>query len=74
VQGQTLKIQTHQLNGGAGLNETKFSIHRDRRFNDRALSISLNADIGTLIQYDAAGVITPGTSAYVVLPPPPYEQ
>ena len=73
-ENQILKIQTHQLNGGVGSNETKFSIHRDRRFNTKALTIELSGDIGTLIQYDDAGVITPGTSAYVLLPPPPYEQ
>lgn len=64
-QGQKLKIYTHQLNGGAGSNETKFSVHRDRRFNTKALTIEIVGYAGTLIQYDAVGVITPGTSAYV---------
>lgn len=70
---QRLKIHTHTLNSGVGSNETKFSVHRDKRFNTKALMIEINAspidpDIGTLIQYDAAGVTTPGTSAYASAP------
>jgi prepilin-type N-terminal cleavage/methylation domain-containing protein len=66
VQSQTLKIQTHQLNGGVGSNETKFSIHRDQRFNTKALTIRLSGDIGTLISYDVNGIVTEGTSACAV--------
>ena len=66
---QTLKIHTHTLNSGVGSNETKFSVHRDRRFNTKALRIDINGspdpDAGTLVTYDAAGIITPGTSIYV---------
>ena len=67
---QTIKIHTHKLND-IGF-ETEFSIHRDRRpnMNTKSLTIKVpgtvsNPDSGTLIQYDASGVITPGTSAYV---------
>jgi len=65
---QTMRIHTHQFNSGIP-NTTVFSIHRDRRFNTKAVTIELNdsptdPDLGTLIQYDAAGVTTPGTSIY----------
>ena len=69
---QKLKIHTHTLNSGVGLNDSQFSVHRDRRFNTKPLTIEINGspdpDIGTLIQYDAAGITTPGTSIYASLP------
>ncbi|HEX9722600.1 MAG TPA: type II secretion system protein [Candidatus Paceibacterota bacterium] len=66
---QTIKIHTHELNNGF---DSQFSIHRDRRpnMNTKSLTIKVpgtvaDPDNGTLIAYDAAGVITPGTSVYV---------
>jgi type II secretory pathway pseudopilin PulG len=69
---QSLRIHTHQFNSGIP-NETVFSIHRDRRFNTKPVTIELNdspvdPDLGTIIQYDAAGVTTPGTSIYASSP------
>lgn len=66
---QKLKIHTHTLNNGF---DSQFSVHRDRRFNTKTLTIEINGspdpDSGTLIVYDAAGNITQGTSAYALLP------
>ena len=65
---QKLKIHTHALNDVGWT--TQFSVHRDRRYNTKSLTISVpgtaaEPDSGTLIQYDAAGGVTPGTSVYV---------
>ena len=69
---QRLKIHTHTLNSGVGSNETQFSVQRDRRFNTKPLTIEINGtpdpDAGTLIQYDAVGATTPGTSIYASAP------
>ena len=64
---QKIKLHTHQLNGGPGLNETQFSIHRDKRFNTKSLVITLSGGSpnNTLIEYDAGGVVTPGDPFYV---------
>lgn len=60
---QTLKIHTHKFNDGF---DSQFSVHRDRRFNTKPVTITLSDDgTGTLIEYDGAGTITPGTSIYV---------
>lgn len=68
-QDQTLKIHTHKLNNGF---DSQFSVHRDKRFNTKALTIEINGspdpDSGTLLIYDAAGVTTQGTSAYASAP------
>lgn len=62
---QKLKIHTHRLNNP----DTQFSIHRDRRYNTRALTIEISGDItGNLIQYDASGQTTKGISIYVTNP------
>jgi len=66
---QKIKIHTHKLNA-AGF-ETQFSIHRDRRFNTKAVDIEISGDLPSpnkIIQYDAAGVTTPGDSLYVFSP------
>ena len=72
VETQSMRIHTHQFNSGVS-NETIFSIHRDRRFNTKAVVIELNdsptdPDVGTIIEYDATGVVTPGTSIYASTP------
>lgn len=55
---QKLKIHTHSLTPGA----TQFCFHRDRRFNSKALSISLDSQ--NLINYTATGTTTKGTSLW----------
>lgn len=64
---QKLKIHTHQLNNGF---DSQFSVHRDRRFNTKSLTITVpgtvsDPDSGTLIQYNASGTVTPGSSVNV---------
>ena len=64
---QKLKIHTHILNDS--LLGTKFCIHRDRRQNSRALKVEISGDAsGDLIQYNASGQTTKGTSIYVSEP------
>jgi len=62
---QRLKIHTHRLNDP----DTQFSIHRDRRYNDKSLEIDISGDPGIspdLISYSADGLTTAtGTSVYV---------
>ena len=52
-QDQTIKIHTHELNNP----DTIFSIHRDRRHNDKSLTITISGDAtGYLINYSADGL------------------
>ena len=46
--------------------ETIFCIHRDRRYNSKALDISLDGQ--NLINYTAAGVTSQGTSFWAGAP------
>jgi len=68
---QKLKIHTHRLNDPY-TNDTQFCIHRDRRYNDKALSIDISGDLGTspnLISFSADGLTTnKGSSIYVSEP------
>lgn len=58
---QKLKISTHRLNQP----DTQFSIHRDGRYNSRALKIKLSGDgSGNFIEYSADGLNTISTSIY----------
>jgi len=61
---QKLKIHTHELNNGF---DSQFSVHRDRRFNDKDLTISIigGPDTLSLIQYNASGTVTLGSSVNV---------
>ena len=62
---QKLKIHTHRLNNP----DTQFCVHRDRRYNNKALEIKISGDTsGNLIQYSADGLTTAGTSIYVSKP------
>lgn len=66
VDGETqkLKIHTHRLNDP--ISGSQFSIHRDRRYNNKTLSITIGGDgTGDLISYDATGIVATGTSSYV---------
>ena len=51
--------------------DTLFCIHRDKRYNQNHLEIDVDGDAGfspNLIEYDAAGVVTQGTSIFVNVP------
>lgn len=59
---QKLKIHTHRLNNP----DTQFCIHRDRRYNNKTLSLTISGDgTGNLISYTAAGEESRGTSAHL---------
>lgn len=70
-QNQIIGISTHLLNDF--VNGTIFSVHRDRRYNNKALSITISGDatgspLGELIKYSAVGQETKGASSYVNQP------
>lgn len=69
-QDQVLEIHTHWFNDP--LNHTRFCIHRDMRFNDAALEVSLSDDPGYLIEYSADGLTT-YSSIYVSEPGPEWQ-
>ncbi len=59
---QAIKIHTHSLNGP----DTQFCIHRDRRYNDKELSITLSGDgTGSIISYSADGATVSFGSIHV---------
>lgn len=61
-QNQKIEVKTHQLNNPG----TIFSITRDRRHNNKALSISLSGEPGyNLVDYTDTGTTTIGSSIYV---------
>ena len=64
---QRIKIHTHLLNDiNLG---TQFCVHRDRRYNDKALIIEISGDSGgDLVQYDENSQASQGTSVYVSTP------
>ena len=60
---QQIKIHTHTLNDFE--EGTQFCIHRDRRYNNKALMVEISDDpTGFLIDYSADGLITIKTSIY----------
>ncbi|MEK7124350.1 MAG: type II secretion system protein [Patescibacteria group bacterium] len=60
---QVVKIHTHRLNNP----DTQFSVHRDRRFNNKSLDISISGDTtGDVAKYSADGLTTSFVSVYVV--------
>ncbi len=62
-ENQKLKIHTHRLNDA--ILYTQFCIHRDRRYNNKILEVTLNGDSsGYLIRYSADGLNTTETSIY----------
>jgi len=64
---QKIKIHTHKLNDPA--TGSQFCIHRDRRYNTKAITIEISGDSsGNLISYDAAGQTIKGNSIYVSEP------
>ncbi len=59
---QTIRIHTLRFNSP----DTQFSAHRDRRFNDKALEITVSGDgSGNVVQYSANGLTTNFTSIFV---------
>ncbi|KKR04148.1 MAG: hypothetical protein UT31_C0002G0017 [Parcubacteria group bacterium GW2011_GWF2_39_13b] len=61
-QNQQIIIRTHQVNNPL----TVFSIIRDRRFNNKALSVSLSGEPGYgLIDYTDNGEVSAGSSVWV---------
>jgi len=58
---QKIKIHTHRLNSP----DTQFSVHRDRRYNNKSLIITISGDPGSLIEYLADGSATDGSSVNV---------
>ncbi|MGB2762360.1 MAG: prepilin-type N-terminal cleavage/methylation domain-containing protein [Minisyncoccales bacterium] len=59
---QLIHIHTHWLNNP----DTMFCIHRDRRYNNKSLTVSISGEAGTLISYTADGIVEKGDSIYVV--------
>jgi type II secretory pathway pseudopilin PulG len=59
---QNIKIHTHRLNSP----DTQFSVHRDRRYNNKSLIITISGDIsGSLIEYSTDGLTTNSSSVNV---------
>lgn len=52
---QTLRVHTHTLDAA----NTLLSVHRDGRYNDKAVTISIDAQ--DIVSYDAGGTATVGT-------------
>lgn len=60
---QKIKIHTHRLNDP--FLGTQFSVHRDRRYNNKALKIELSGDSsGNFLEYSADGLNTISASIY----------
>ncbi|MEK7664498.1 MAG: prepilin-type N-terminal cleavage/methylation domain-containing protein [Patescibacteria group bacterium] len=63
---QTIEIDTHHLNDINYTNGTQFSLHRDRRSNNKSLRVTISGDnTGNLIDYSDDGLTTIHTSSYV---------
>lgn len=61
---QKIKIHTHRLNNP----DTQFCVHRDRRYNNKALTINVDGDAsGSLINYTADGQESRGTSIFLTI-------
>lgn len=68
-EGETQHIKIHTLLLNDPVQGTIFSLHRDRDKNTKSLQVELSGDAtGNLISYDAAGIITQGTSIYAKAP------
>ena len=58
---QKIKLHTHKLNSPD--TQTQFCIHRDRRYNNTALTITISGDTsGSIIEYSADGLTTTNIS------------
>ena len=66
VAGSTEKLKIHTLLLNDPFNFTQFSIHRDRRYNIKALTITIDGDsTGYLVNYSADGSAADSTSSFV---------
>ncbi|MDP2735357.1 MAG: hypothetical protein Q8P12_04065, partial [bacterium] len=66
-EAQHLKIHTKAFNDP--VLGTEFSLHRSRMENTKPVVLELSGDAtGNLIDYDAMGIITQGTSIYAGIP------
>lgn len=64
-QSETIRIRTHRLNNP----DTLFSIHRDRRYNTKGVTLQLSGDTsGTVVEYSADGLTTLKTSVHASTP------
>ena len=64
---QNIKIHSHRLND-VSLG-TELCVHRDERYNDKALTVEISGDgTGNLISYDEEGQTFQGTSIYASTP------
>ncbi|MCK4454302.1 type II secretion system protein [Candidatus Parcubacteria bacterium] len=61
---QLLHIHTHRLNNP----DTLFSIHRDLRYNNKGLTISISGEAGSLIIYNPDSQAFKGTSIFTSEP------
>lgn len=57
---QELRIYTNGMSG----TDARFIVHRDRRYNNSALKISISGDAGYLLSYSADGLTIASTSIY----------
>lgn len=56
---EDIRIHTHRLNNP----DSQFCIHRDRRYDNKALTITIDGDTtGDLVSYTAEGLVTKGSS------------
>lgn len=63
---QIIQIRTHYLQDINYPNGTQFSVHRDRRFNDKSFRVTISGDSsGDIINYSADGLTTNYSSIYV---------
>lgn len=61
---QTVRVKTVLLNSTGP--KTTFHIYRDRRYNDKSVTITISGDTsGSLVQYSADGVTTTSSSVYI---------
>lgn len=64
-EAQTIRIRTHRFNNS----DTLFSIHRDRRYNTKSVTLRLSGDTsGTFLEYSADGLTTIKTSVHAGTP------
>lgn len=69
VDGENQELKIHTLRLNDLLLGTQFCIHRDKRYNTKALKMEISGDSGgDLIQYTAEGQTTQGTSIYALSP------
>lgn len=61
---QIIHLHSHRLNNP----DTLFCVHRDIRYNNKALTITISGEAGSLISYDISNEESQGTSVFVGVP------